>query len=120
MGRQSKRHITHGSRQAEVGRFRLLLLYAFVVEWLFFIACVVGPVLVVATPLVAIVFGPPYTMSGVTEGKGWIWVVIAFVLVGPLYCLRRSVRRRLAEARFKLEQIGLPESPEDTDTSHTT
>lgn len=111
MGKKLQRDTTPpGPRHAEVERFKLLMLYAAAVELLFFIAFfygIVGPALAAAIILlVHIVFGVPYTFAV----EGGEWVVVALVLVGPLYYLRKSVRQRLSEAQSQLEHIAPPDS----------
>ncbi len=109
MGKKLQRDTTPpGPRHAEVERFKLLLLYASAVELLFYIAFfygIVAPAVMAAIILVNIVLGMPHTIT--VEGGGL--VIVALVLVGPLYYLRKSVHRRLSEAQSRLEQIDPPD-----------
>ncbi len=111
--------LQHRPRHREVQRFVELLFWDTVVRLLFGASILFGPAIIAGIAVVLIVFGLP---SEGVEGDWWDWgiTILATALVVPLYYLRRYVEHRVDEARYQLEQIGLPESPEDTDTSHTT
>ena len=111
--------IQHGPRQKEVQHFVKLLLWYVIVYFLFWAVLLNGPGLLGGYLLTAIVFSLPFRTI---DWRWWHWgtIILATVLVVPLHYLRKNIERRLDEARYQLEQIGLPESPEDTDTSHTT
>lgn len=111
--------LQHGPRQKEVQRFVKLLLEFIVVYLLFWAAAIYGPfwlVVLCTYFLVAIVLGAPARVNV----NGWGVIILATVLVVPLYYLRKRIERRLDEARYQLEQTGLPESPEAPNTPHTT
>jgi hypothetical protein len=63
--------------------------------------------------LLTLALGPP----GYVE-DAWA-LVLSWVLVGPLYYLRRHVNRLFDAAKHQLEQIGLPDSAQ-TDRSEKT
>lgn len=102
--------IRHGPRQKEVRRFVGLSLAYLVVEFLFWISIpeALLLVLVLGGFVAARVFGFGFHVRGL-----WLEILVA-ALVVPLYYLRKNIERRFDEARYQLEQTGLPESQEDT------
>ena len=113
---KKKESVRHGPRQREVQRFVKLLLEFVVVSLLFWVAVMYGPLWLVILGVysaVAIAVGVPARI----DVNGWGLVILATVLVVPLYGLRKNIERRLDEVRYQLEQVGAPESSEAPDTS---
>lgn len=105
----------HGPREEEVQRFTELLLASMVVNFLFWVAILQGPLLLVLI-LGSFVAARMFSFRFYTRGSLWI-VIFATVLVVPLYYLHKNIERRLDEVRYQLEQVGVPESSEDPNTS---
>lgn len=115
--RRKDESIQHGPRQKEVQHFVKLLIESLVVDFLFWIAILQGPLLLLLA-LVGFIAAREFGFGFHTRH---LWsVIFATVLVAPLYYLRKNIERRLDEARYQLEQTGLPGPSEDTDTSHAT
>ncbi len=115
--RRKDERIQHGPRQKEVQHFVRLLLKSLVVDFLFWVFILQGPLLLLLA-LAGFIAAREFGFGFHTRH---LWsAILATVLVVPLYYLRKSVERRLDEARYQLEQIGPPEPSEETDTLHTT
>jgi len=115
--RRRDESIRHGPRQKEVQHFVKLLIGSLVVDLLFWVALLQGPLLLLLA-LVGFIAAREFGFGFHTRH---LWsAIFATVLVVPLYYLHKNIERRLDEARYQLEQTGLPEPSEDTDTSHTT
>ena len=103
----------HGPYHETKRRFLQLLSCGLLIELLLWAAVLFGPVTASGLLVVLIVFGPPYTVYW--DWNCWV-VILALVLVGPLYYLRRYVNRRLDEVRYQLEQVG-PSDPSQEERS---
>ena len=115
--RRKDERIQHGPRQKEVQHFVRLLLKSLVVDFLFWVFILQGPLLLLLA-LAGFIAAREFGFGFHTRH---LWsAILATVLVVPLYYLRKNIERRLDEARYQLEQIGPPEPSEETGTSHTT